>query len=229
LDAALCRRADAIVVPSAAFAELLAERVGFPRDKLTVIPHGVEVPESPLPHGSLVGTVSFLEPVKGLDVFLRSAARLHRDYPQLRFAIFGSGPEADRLAGLARRLGIGEKVEFPGYVPRREALERLGILVVSSYVESGPLTLLEAMAAGIPVVAARVGGVPEIAGEGTVQLVASGDAAGLADAIARLLDDSALRGRQAHAARERVRTHFTRQACARTTLNLYRRLLAGHR
>jgi glycosyltransferase involved in cell wall biosynthesis len=227
LDAALCRRADAIVVPSSAFAELLASRLGFPRRKLTVIPHGVDVPKTPISPGSLVGTVSLLEPVKGLDVFLRSAARLSRRRPELRFAIFGSGPEANRLASLARRLGIGERVEFPGYVPRSEALGRLAVFVVSSYVESGPLTLLEAMAAGIPVVATRVGGVPEIAAEGTAQLVPPGDDAALADAIARLLDDTGLRERQAWAARERVLAHYTPEACARATLDLYRRLLAA--
>jgi glycosyltransferase involved in cell wall biosynthesis len=227
LDAALCRRADAVVVPSSTFAELLASRVGFPRHKLTVIPHGVEVPERAIDPGSLVGTVALLEPVKGLDVFLRSAARLHRDRPELRFAIFGYGPEAGRLASLARQLGIAESVEFPGYVPMDTALGRLAIFVVSSYLESGPLTLLEAMAAGVPAVATRVGGIPEIASEGTAQLVPAGDDEELAEAVARLLDDPRLRARQAEAARERVRARYTPEGCARATLDLYRRLLAA--
>jgi glycosyltransferase involved in cell wall biosynthesis len=225
LDAGLCRRADAVVVPSSAFAELLANRLRFPSRKITVIPHGVDVPELPLRPGSLVGSVSLLEPVKGLDVFLHAAARLHRHHPELRFAIFGSGPEANRLASLAARLGVGEMVEFPGYVPMSEALERLEIFVVSSYMESGPLTLLEAMAAGVPVVASKVGGVREIAAEGTALLVPPGDDAALADAIARLLDDARLRQVQARAARERVLNHYTPEACARATLGLYRRLL----
>jgi glycosyltransferase involved in cell wall biosynthesis len=227
LDAGLSRRADAVVVPTAAFAELLADRLRFPRHKLTVIPHGVDVPESPLRPGSLVGTVSLLEPVKGLDVFLHAAARLHRLQPGLRFAVFGSGPEANRLSSLAARLGIGEIVEFPGYVPMSQALERLEIFVVSSYLESGPLTLLEAMAAGVPVVATKVGGVPEIAAEGTALLVPPGDDAALADAIGRLLDDAGLRQKQARAARQRILDHYTPQACARATLDLYRRLLAA--
>jgi glycosyltransferase involved in cell wall biosynthesis len=228
LDAALCRRADAVVVPSAAFAELLASRLGFPRDKLTVIPHGVDVPESPLSPGSLVGTVALLEPVKGLDVFLRAAARLTRRDPKLRFAIFGSGPEAERLGSLARRLGIDQKLELPGYVPKSEALERLAIFIVSSYLESGPLTLLEAMAAGVPVVATKAGSVPEIAAQGTAQLVPPGDAEALAGAITRLLDDPGLRERQARNAREHVLAHYTAGACASATLSLYRRLLARH-
>jgi glycosyltransferase involved in cell wall biosynthesis len=225
LDAALCRRADAVVVPSSAFAELVVSRLGFPSHKLAVIPHGVCVPEHPLQPGSLIGTMGLLEPVKGHDVFLRSAARLTRRDPQLRFAIFGTGSQEQRLAALARRLGIGDKVEFPGFVTRNEALGRMAIFVVSSYLESGPLTLLEAMAAGVPVVATAVGGIPEIAVDGTAQLVPPGDDADLADAIARLLADADLRNRQARAARERVLAHYTPRATARATLGLYERLL----
>ena len=151
------------------------DRLGFPRDKLTVIPHGVDVPERPIQPGIAVGTVALLEPVKGLDVLLRAAARLpsqppgaslrdHRQRP-------GGGPPSRRSP---RQLGIAESVEFPGYVPKGDALGRLAIFVVSSYLESGPLTLLEAMAAGVPAVATRVGGVPEIATEDTAQLVPAG-------------------------------------------------------
>ncbi len=227
LDAALCRRADAVVVPSSAFAQLLASRVGFPIDKLTVIPHGVDVPERPVRPGSLVAGAALLDPVKGMDVFLRAAARLHRTRPEVRFAIFGSGPEADALTSLAQRLGIVDAVEFPGFVPIADALPRIEIFVVSSYLESGPLTLLEAMAAGVPVVATSVGGVPEIAVDGTAQLVPPGDDAALAEAIARLLDDPRLRARQAEAARAHVLSAYTAAASARATLDLYRRLLAA--
>jgi glycosyltransferase involved in cell wall biosynthesis len=226
LDAALCRRADAVIAPSAAFAELLATQLGFPRAKLTVIPHGVRVPERPVTPGTLVGTIALLEPVKGLDVFLRSAARLADRDPELRFAIFGSGPERERLEALARRLNLSEKVEFPGYVPKPDALPRLAVFVLSSYLESGPLTVLEAMAAGVPLVATTVGAVPEIATDGTAQLVSPGDDVALAEAIARLLADPGLRERQAQAARERVLARYTAQASARETLDLYRRLLA---
>jgi glycosyltransferase involved in cell wall biosynthesis len=225
LDAALCRRADAVIAPSSAFADLLVARLGFPREKLVVIPHGVRVPDRPVSTGTLVGTIALLEPVKGLDVFLRSAARLADRDPELRFAIFGSGPERERLEALASRLDVSEKVEFPGWVPKPDALPRLAVFVLSSYLESGPLTVLEAMAAGVPVVATTVGAVPEIAIDGTAQLVSPGDDAALAEAIARLLADPGLRERQAQAARERVLARYTAEACARETLGLYRRLL----
>jgi glycosyltransferase involved in cell wall biosynthesis len=225
LDAALCRRADAVIAPSAAFAELLATRLGFPRAKLTVIPHGVRVPERPVTPGSLVGTIALLEPVKGLDVFLRAAALLAHRNPELRFAIFGTGPDRERLEDLARRLGLSEKVALPGYLPADDALGQLAIFVLGSYLESGPLTVLEAMAAGVPVVATTVGAIPEIAVNGTAQLVTPGDEVAMADAIERLLGDPGLRRRQAEAARERVASSFTAEACATKTLALYRRLL----
>ena len=84
--------------------------------------------------------------------------------------------------------------------------------------------VLEAMAAGVPVVATRVGGVPEIASEGTAELVAPGDPGALAAAIAGLLDDPGRARRQAEAARARVREHFSAEANAESTLALYRRL-----
>jgi glycosyltransferase involved in cell wall biosynthesis len=229
VDAMLCRRADAVVVPSAAFGDLLVARLGFPRSRLVVVHHGVEVPQRPIQPGPDVGTMALLGPVKGLDVLLRAAARLHHQQPDLRFAIMGNGPELGRLRILARQLGLAEAVDFPGYVPKEDALGRLAVFVVSSFFESGPLTLLEAMAAGVPAVAARVGGINEIASEDTAQLVPAGDDAALADAIARLLDDPALRERQALAARERVMNHFTAGDCARSTLDLYRHLLAERR
>jgi glycosyltransferase involved in cell wall biosynthesis len=225
LDAMLCRRADAVVVPSAAFGDLLVAQLGFPRSRIVVVHHGVEVPQRPIPPGPDVGTMALLEPVKGLDVLLRAAARLHAHRPELRFAIMGNGPESGRLRMLARELGLAEVVDFPGYVPKEDALGRLAVFVVSSFLESGPLTLLEAMAAGVPAVATRVGGINEIASEGTAQLVPAGDDGALAAAIARLLDDPALRERQALAARDRVLSGFTAGDCARSTLDLYRRLL----
>jgi glycosyltransferase involved in cell wall biosynthesis len=86
--------------------------------------------------------------------------------------------------------------------------------------------LLEAMAAGVPAVATRVGGINEIATGDTAQLVPAGDDAALAEAIGRLLDDPQMRTRQARAARERVLARFTARDCGRATLELYRRLLA---
>jgi glycosyltransferase involved in cell wall biosynthesis len=223
LDAALCRRCEAVVVASRALRDLLTERLGFPRDRLHVIPNGVEQPGSAA-GGSLVGTVSMLEPVKGLEVFLRAAARLAAERPELRFAVFGAGSQDAALRRQARELGVADRVAQPGQVPAGEALGQLRLLVSSSYMENCPMSVLEAMAAGVPVVATKVGGVPEIATDGTAELVEPGAPEALAAAIARLLDDPERAGKQAAAARERVRRHFTAEANAAATLALYERL-----
>ena len=224
LDAGLCRRCEAVVVASEALRDLLVERIGFPRGRMQVIPNGVQTEPAAAAGGELVGTLSVLEPVKGLDVFLAAAAKLAAERPELRFAVFGTGSVERELRERAGALGIADRVEQPGTVPAREALGRLAVLVSSSWMENCPMGVLEAMAAGVPVVATRVGGVPEIASEGTAELVAPGDPGALAAAIAGLLDDPERARRQAEAARARVRELFSAEANAEATLALYERL-----
>jgi glycosyltransferase involved in cell wall biosynthesis len=226
LDAALCRRADAIVVPSQAAKREFARRMGYPLERMTVIPNGVALHSEPLTSGSLVGSVAMLEPVKGIDVFLRAAARVAASRPELAFGVFGSGPEERPLRELAGALRLSERVRFAGHARPAEALSQLRVLVSSSWMETFGLSLAEAMAAGVPVVATRVGGVPELANEATAQLVPPGDPDALSAAILRLVDDPELAGRQAEAARRRVAERFSADAASRATLELYERLLA---
>jgi glycosyltransferase involved in cell wall biosynthesis len=225
IDPWLARRADALVVPSHAFARVLTSCLGFPTGRLHVIPNGVARVSGATPAGELVGTLSTLHPVKGLDVFLRAAARLAGERDELRFGLYGTGPEGTRLERLAAALGLDGRLEAPGYLPADEALARLRVFVLSSHMENAPIALLQAMAAGVPVVATAVGGVPEIVSNGTAQLVPPGDDAALAQAIARLLDDPALARRQADAARRLVEDRFSADANADATLALYERLL----
>jgi glycosyltransferase involved in cell wall biosynthesis len=227
VDAWLSRRADALVVPSVAVARLLEGRLGFPAGRMHVIPNGVPVPAAPVAHGDLVGTISTLDPVKGLDVYLRAAALLARERPGLRFGLFGSGGEAERLRVLAASLGLNGRLEAPGHVPADAALARLRVFVLSSYMENAPMSLLQAMAAGVPVVATAVGGVPEIVSEETAQLVPAGDERALADAIARLLDDPGLAHEQAAAARRVVQERFDAGHNADAMLRLYERVTGG--
>ena len=228
LDAALCRRCEAVVVASNALRDLLIERVGFPRDRMHVIPNGVDPePAAGAGGGELVATMSMLEPVKGLEVFLQAAAQLAARRPELRFGLFGAGSQADLLRRRAQALGIAHRVEQPGQVPAAEAFGRMCLLVSSSYMENSPMSVLEAMAAGVPVVATRVGGVPEIAVDGTAELIEPGAPSELAAAVARLLDDPDRARRQAAAARARVREHFSAAGNASATLELYERLTGG--
>jgi glycosyltransferase involved in cell wall biosynthesis len=226
VDALLARRAEAIITVSRAVEHELVSRLGWPAERITVIPNGVPIEPRLAERGDLVGTLTSFAPVKGLDVFLKAAAELTATRPETRFALFGSGPESAALQALAHDLGLNGAVSFPGHVPARDALARLGVFVLSSHMENAPLALLEAMTAGVPVVASRVGGVPELVPAGTGLLVAPGDPAALAAAIERLLADPALASAQADAARRHVERSGGAAAMVARTLTLYEELLA---
>lgn len=224
LDAGLCRRADAIVAPSRMIARELVERLGYPTAKLVVVPNGVVPPAFRADRDGGVGMLALLVPLKGVDVFLRAVARNGTSA-----TVFGDGPERDALLALCDELGLADRVAFPGFVPSAEALERLRVLVVASYAENAPMSLLEAMAAGVAVVTTTVGGIPEIADEQVAQLVAPGDPDAIAAAVARLMGDDELRERQVRAARARIEERFTAAANAAAIHDLYERVLAGER
>ena len=227
LDPALARRSAAVVVPSHFMAGVLEKRLHFPAEKLAVIPNGVE-PGTFTGGGELVGTVSVLEPVKGLDLFVRAAAELVEERPATDFVCFGEGSSASELASLASSLGLDGRMSFPGHVPAKRAFESLRVFVLSSWMENAPLALMQAMSAGVPVVATRVGGVPEIA-EGVAELVPAGDASALAAAVRRLINDPRHAAQRADAARARIETNFTAERAAREHLLLYARVLSSAR
>jgi glycosyltransferase involved in cell wall biosynthesis len=221
LDAWLARRSDAVIVPSRALADLLVARLGFPPARLEVIANGVEIPPAPLGGGDLVATVSLLGPVKGLDTFLAAAASVASRFPEQRFAVVGDGPDRAALEAAARDLGVA--VEFPGMMPIADLLPSLRAFVLPSLFENSPMSLLEAMAAGVPAVASAVGGVPELAGDAAL-LVPPSDPAALADALERLLGDEELRADLGARGRGRVSESFSAEANARAILAVYERV-----
>ena len=203
-----------------------------------VIPNGVPArlatqPARPadLPRGELVlGAVGRLSREKGLDVGLRGLAdpNTPRD---ARLVVLGRGGLRAALEAQALALGLGDRVRFLGY--REDVgpyLAHLDALVLPSRHEGLPFAALEAMAAGCPVVAARVGGVPELVSDGRTGLLFPGeDAPALALRLARLAGSPELRARLAAAAREHVARHFTRDAMGAAHLALYRDALAARR
>lgn len=229
VDARLCLRADAVIVPSHALAAIFHDRLRFPADRIRVVPNGVVLSDELTQRGAEVGTLSLLDPVKDIGTFLGAAARLSPARPQLGFVVFGDGPERRSLERRAQELGIAQRVEFAGHVERAQALARLRILVLPSIIENAPMALLEAMAAGIPVVASRTGGIPEITGEDAALLVAPRDERGFAAAIERLLDDDELADRVAAAARARVASSYSSASNADATLRVYEQALAARR
>ncbi|TFW34376.1 glycosyltransferase family 4 protein [Massilia horti] len=149
---------------------------------------------------------------KGTWDLLHAVAQIVRRHPHLRLILAGDG-ELMRAQELMRRLGIEDQVELLGWVGERartQLLERASVCVLPSYAEGLPMSVLEAMAAGVPVVATRVGGIPEVITDGVEGLlVAPGDVPALAAALDRLLADEAARRRMGLAARFRAETSFS--------------------
>jgi glycosyltransferase involved in cell wall biosynthesis len=209
-----------VIVPSRAVARfLVAHR--FPAGRLHVVPNGIDLRRrEPAPaHDPLVvGTAAILEHRKGVDVLLDAAARV--DAP-MRLEIFGDGSLRGELEQQARALGLD--AQFHGRVDDvRTRLEGLDVFVLPSRDENLPMALLEAMAAAVPPVATRVGGVPELVVDGeSGLLVAVDDAVGLAGAIDALARDPERRERIAREAARRVADEFEAEALGRRMASLY--------
>ncbi len=214
---------------------------GIPEKKITVIYNGLNPDDfiSKRPPGSwrlkmgiepdvpLVAIIGRLHPVKGHRLYLQAAAEILKNRPEIRFVVVGCGPEKDRLEEQAGELGISGSVLFTGFVDNvAEVLPDLNILVIPSLWEGFGLTALEAMVAGVPVVATSVGGLPEVVEHGsTGLLVPPGDGAALARGINWMLDHPNEALEMAESARTVVGEKFTAGVMARKTENLYRRLM----
>ena len=229
---------DRVVCVSQRVAEFVVQHVGVPEEKTVVIPNGVDterfahLPNKPQartrlglhPEAVWVGTVARLDAVKRLDLFLRALAEL----PDVHAVIVGDGPERAGLSALAGQLGVAERVVFAGHqTDVRTWLAAMDLFVLPSDWEGMSNALLEAMAAGLTVVATAVGGTPEVVVDRvTGLLVPPRDPQTLADAILRLLRDPDLRKQMGKAGRERVVEHFSVERMVERTEALYEQLLA---
>jgi phosphatidylinositol alpha-1,6-mannosyltransferase len=162
-------------------------------------------------------SVARLSRHKGVDTALRALAALAGRYPELRYAVVGSGEELEALEAEARQLGVGDRVRFLTEVPDRDlpalynvAEVYLGVSrLMEQRVEGFGISIAEASACGIPVVAGRSGGIPEAVRDGeTGFLVEAERADAVAEAVGRLLDDRELRGRLGAAGRHAVETYY---------------------
>lgn len=176
----------------------------------------------------VVGTVANLHWRKGYPCLLRAAALVRDEEPRFRLFCIGAGPK-ESLEDLARQLGLEAAVKFLGRrldVP--QLLPGFDVFVLASVTEPFGVVLAEAMAAGLPCVATRVGGIPEVVAEGeTGLLVPAGDPEALAQAVLRLLRDPGLRRRMGRAGRRRVREHFSIERMTADVERMYEALLGG--
>jgi glycosyltransferase involved in cell wall biosynthesis len=225
------RRSDAVVAISSYTATELRELVDVP---IEVIPYTTSLPEpEPAPTGrDGTGPVLFVGRLverKGVAQALEAIAKLGPTGPRLE--IVGEGPERAALAQLADRLGVADRVVFRGRISGAElqaSYARAAVCVLPSVrdtrgdTEGLGVVLLEAMNHGTPVVASRIGGIPDIVEDGVSGLlVPPADAAALAAAIRRLLSDPALARRLGEGGRRRLHDRFSWRAIVQRWLDLY--------
>ena len=242
-DGLAARIADQVVAVSAPLAEYLAAKLHVPRGKLTVIKNGIRIQalateaerrgvraELGIDASALVlGSVGRLDPVKAIDRLVAAFADLFHSGAwqpaSLVLLLVGEGSDRVELERQVEALGVGGMVRFMG---QRSDVHRLlgamDVFVQTSLSEGTSLAVLEAMAAGVPVVATAVGGTPDVLGkEGADQLVGVGDHAALTAALARLLHDPTERERQRARGRQRVEQTYSFEMMACSYLELYAR------
>ncbi len=239
---------DRVVTCSEAVRRYAIERHGLPAARVRTLRNAIEIPAA-LPGAAqraaarrdlgagaeqdiVIATLGRLdEPKKGLAAFLDAAALVAAAEPRARFALVGDGPARADLERRARSLGLAERIVFTG--ERRDVqavLCGVDIFVQPSLWEGFGLTVIEAMAAARPVVASRVGGIPEVLRDGVDGiLVPPADPAALAQAILRLARDADLGARLGAAGRDRAVAEFGLDGLVEATVAMYDELLAAKR
>ncbi len=230
------RIADCVVCNSLAAADQLARR-GVPEGKLAVIFNGIPLEAfetvapalTPEPGVMRIGLIARInERAKNHALFLRAAATVANQFPRAEFVLVGDGPFRKELENLARQLGIGARTRFLGErhdIPA--VLAALDVVVSPSRTESLSNAIIEAMAAGRPVVATRVGGNPELVRDReTGLLVAPQDEAALANALATVLASPGLAKEWGQKAQRIAHANFTLDHARELFEQLYLNLLA---
>lgn len=178
----------------------------------------------------VIGSVGRLTPVKGLEYLIRAVSK-NKGPRERKLVIVGDGPLRPALEGLAREVGVAGRVLFLG--ARNDVYDLMGVfdvLALPSLHEGVPMVLLEAMAMAVPIIASRVGGIPEILDdEQGALLVQARDVDVLADAIETMANDEVLRNRLRKAARARVESRFSIERTAALTGDLYCELMGNLR
>lgn len=238
----LAKRTDALIsVSEQVRDELLALGIGRP-EQWRVVPLGLELgdllagpaaaaasraalglPEA----GPVIGIVGRLVAIKDHETFLAMAARVAAGHPDALFVVAGDGDLRGRLEARAREL-LGDRARFVGWVTDLPVLYgALDIAVLTSRNEGTPVALIEAGAAGLPSVATRVGGVPEVVHDGeTGYVVPPGDPAALAARVGSLIDRPEAAAAMGRAGREWVRSRFSARRLVGDLDALYRELKA---
>jgi len=231
---------DRVTAISEATRQALAVNESFPEKAIQVIYNGIDRPDYGQidrkqkraefgidPDAFVMGTVARLDPIKNHPMMIRALKRLQGQSRRPILLIVGDGPERDKMAALASKLSVSEAVVFTGYRDDAEQMYPLmDLFLLTSFSEGTAMTLLEAMAAGLPAIVTDVGGNPEIVEQNrTGFIVPSDDAAALAEKVNILMNDPDQRGAMQAAASAHFETRFTANEMAAAYEKLYRSVL----
>jgi len=234
---------DGFIGVSSEIAQILRER--YPGKDVRCIRNGIDVARVAPSRGRdavrdqigvardafVVGTVGRLMPVKAFERLIVALAQLRRDRAGLdaRLVIVGDGPLRSELEASAARLEVSRETTFLGARGDvNDLMTAFDVFALPSLHEGIPMVILEAMAAGVPIVASRVGGIPEILEDGRDALLVEAAAPGaLANAVGRLAADPSLRAALVRSARRRAEAQFSITSTASSVVDFYRSLVAG--
>jgi len=226
LERALMNNTDLFLFESAFARDTYQRTIGTPKGLVRCVFNGVTADEfDPVPKAADATDIAYVgefRHIKGADLLIDAVARLRADGKPVTLTLGGDGEEMDALKAQAQKLGLAEAVRFIGHVKARYGFSKGGLLVVPSRGDSMPYVVIEAAAAGIPMVAANVGGIPEIFGPYTDALFAPSNVDAMADAIATALGNFTVAQERAKSLRERVLVHFSQKAMVEGVLAGYR-------
>jgi glycosyltransferase involved in cell wall biosynthesis len=232
LERALMNSTDLFLFESAFARNTYQRTIGTPAGLVRCVFNGVTADEfDPVTRAADATDIVYVgefRNIKGADLLIDAVARLHTDGNPVTLTLAGDGEELDNLKAQVQKLGLGEAVRFIGHVKARYGFSKGLVLVVPSRGDSMPYVVIEAAAAGIPMVAANIGGIPEIFGsDHTDALFAANIVGAMADAIETALEDPDSAQLRARSLRERIFLHFSQKAMVEGVLASYRDAFAG--
>ena len=232
VERALMNNTDLFLFESAFARDTYQRTIGTPKGLVRCVFNGVTANEfDPIAKADDATDLIYVgefRHIKGADLLIEAVSRLRADGRPVTLTLAGDGEESENLKAQVQRLALGEAVRFIGHVKARYGFSKGALLVVPSRGDSMPYVVIEAAAAGIPMVAANVGGIPEIFGSHGDALFAPRNAAAMADAIASALDDPAAAEHRATSLRERIFEHFSQKAMVEGVLAGYSDAFANH-
>jgi glycosyltransferase involved in cell wall biosynthesis len=231
LERALMNRTDLFLFESAFARDTYQRTIGKPTGLVRCVFNGVTANEfDPIPIADDATDIAYVgefRQIKGADLLVDAVALLRAGGKPVTLTLAGDGEELEALKAQITRLGLTDAVRFIGHVKARHGFSKGKVLVVPSRGDSMPYVVIEAAAAGVPMVAANVGGIPEIFGEHTESLFAPNIVGAMADAIETALDDPEGALARAKRLRERIFLHFSQKAMVEGIMAGYRDAFAN--